>query len=462
MKRILLLTLAICAASLTMGSHLRCGYIAVEQTNCSSKELWITITVYTNTASDVQFGEDGILNFGDGTTIVVPRVAATPRPDLGPNIGIAQYTVRHIYPNLGAFLISYVEPNRNGGVLNMSDSFFTTFYIETRVLLDPELGCAASPEFLSPAVLQAAAGSMFTYSLGVASPVDNLITYELVVPFRDRGLPVVGYVAPANLAVNYLSGLLTWDTMFGDGPNPIPGEYNFAVQANHYIKTGETYTKIGFIRIDFQVIVQGDVSTPVSLQDNQELDAYSRLLVPEGVEKKIKVFLESPGNSTIEAFSELVVNEALSFETYDSTHEESTFKVGVLTVKPDASLVRENPYLISVRAKSGSLGSDINYLIYTEEILDLPVITPPVITDVEKEVVNVEVYPNPAREKVMIRLNQRGLSNLTLFTAQGLLVRSESFEWETEVMLSDLPAGIYICDIRINSTSVKKIKLIKD
>jgi hypothetical protein len=455
MKKFALLAFTFFFVSMAMGSHLRCGYITTQRIGCTSRELSITITVYTNTASDVKFGEDGILNFGDGTSIVVPRVENVLMPHLGPNMGVATYTVRHLFPSEGIFLISYVEPNRNGGVLNMNDSFYTTFYIETSALISSEIGCTYSPRFLTPAVLQAAAGTEFTYSMGASSPVDDFITYSLVTPYRDRGTPVSGYIKPEGLSINPLTGLLTWDTKFS-GPSSVPGEYNFAVQVNYHIKTGETYRKIGFVRIDFQVIVDGDVPEPVLIRDNQELDEYSRLLVPEGEQKKIKVFFES-NTPSLEVFSELAGTDALSFVTYDSTHEDTNLKVGILTIKPDATFTRENPYLITVRAKSDqSGGSDINYLIYTEEIWDLPV-----ITAVEKEIGDVDVYPNPTSDKITIRLNQGGAAQLTLFTLQGVAVRNKSFELETEVTISDLPPGIYICEVRRNNSVIRKTKVVK-
>jgi hypothetical protein len=459
MKKIVLLALTVYAVCPAIGSHLRCGYIRAQPSDCSSRTYDITLTVYTNTDSQVQFGEDGILNFGDGTSLTVPAVAVIPRPDLGPDVGVAQFTVSHAFLNLGTFLISYVEPNRNGGVLNIDDSFVTPFYIETSILINTEFGCTTSPTFLTSAVLQASAGTAFTYSMGVSSAVDDFITYELVTPFRDRGTAVNGYIRPGNLAINYLTGLLTWDTELSGSSQP--GEYNFAVQVNQHTKVGETYTKTGFVRIDFQVIVNGDVENPVFIQDNQELDEYSRLLVPGDTEKKIKFFFESAASSTLEVFSELAGTEALSFETYDSTHEESNFKVGMITLTPHAAVVRENPYLITVRANSGALGADINYLIYTEEILELPVITPPVITAVEREVYGVDVYPNPVQDKLIVRLNRDGVFSASLFTVQGLLVRSNSFESETEVTLSDLPPGLYLCEVRINNSVIRKTKVVK-
>lgn len=452
MKKISFLVLALCIATVAVSSHLRCGYITAKPLNCSSREYAITLTIYTNTTSEVRVGEDGILNFGDGTALLtVPAVNITPRPDLGPNIGIAQYTIHHAYSNLGTFLISYTEPNRNGGVLNMNDSFYTLFYVESSILISTTYGCTETLEFLAPAILQAASGTPLTYSLGAASAADNLLTYELAVPFRDRGTPVVGYISPGNLSINYMTGLLTWDTNF-QGSSSTPGEYNFAIQVNQYRKSGETYIRTGFTRIDFQVIVQGDVLDPVVIQDDQLLDNYNRLLVEQDEEKEIRIFFEKDESSTLQAFSELAGNEAFSFET----QEEDGVLVGILTLKPGADVIREHPYLITIRAKTGVLGSDINYLIYTEEIPALPV-----ITAIEKEVSEVSVYPNPVSDKIIVKLNSPGTSVLTLFNLHGQALRSISFEGQAEVSLAGFPSGIYMCDIRRNNLRIQKIKLIK-
>lgn len=249
-------------------SHLRAGEITVERRNCTSRELWITITVYTNTASDVKFGEDGILYFGDGTSMVVPRVENTPQPQLGPNIGIASYTVRHLYGSNDSYLISYVEPNRNGGVLNMDDSFYTTFYLETRFSLSV-LGCNYSPKLKIPPIDQACIGVAFFHNPGAfdvnpVGPTDSL-SYELVVPYRDRGLPVVGYIPPNQIGngtseaggaptftINQIDGTVIWDSP------ATAGEYNIAFNVVEWRKINGTWQRIGFVRRDMQIIVNGD------------------------------------------------------------------------------------------------------------------------------------------------------------------------------------------------------------
>lgn len=267
----LLVSVALLLISLTgvNASHLRAGEITVERRNCNSLEVWITITVYTNTASDVKFGLDGILSFGDGTSMVIPEVDNDFRPDLGVNIGIASYTIRHIYGSPASYLISYVEPNRNGGVLNMTDSFYTTFYLETRFSL-AVLGCNYSPKLRIPPIDQACAGVAFYHNPGAfdfnpVGPADSL-SYELVVPYRDRGLPVVGYISPhlfgtaplseaggpATYSINPVDGTLIWDAP------KTPGEYNVAFHVIEWRKTNGEWQKIGYVRRDMQIIVSGN------------------------------------------------------------------------------------------------------------------------------------------------------------------------------------------------------------
>src|SRR4051812_13143387 len=100
-------------------THLRAGEIIVERKNCTSLTFTITINAYTNTESPIRFG-DGVLTFGDGSEpFRTPTVENTLRPDLGPSIGLVSYSRTHTFPGPGRYVISYLEPNRNAGILNM-------------------------------------------------------------------------------------------------------------------------------------------------------------------------------------------------------------------------------------------------------------------------------------------------------------------------------------------------------
>ena len=79
----------------SLATHLRAGEITVTRESCTSLNFIITITVYTNTGSEIRFG-DGVLDFGDGSTpLRTPTIQNTIRPDLGPNVGIVTFSTTH-------------------------------------------------------------------------------------------------------------------------------------------------------------------------------------------------------------------------------------------------------------------------------------------------------------------------------------------------------------------------------
>lgn len=451
MKKVLLSAFLLCAVNLAFATHLRCGYISVIRESCASRSVFIIITVFTNTGSDTRFGEDGYLSFGDGQITPVEGKDATLRPDLGPNIGMVTVAVKHIYASTGTYLVSYIEPNRNGGVLNMEQSINTAFYTETKFDF---ASCPNSSQFLAPPIFSGSTNSELNFSLGASSPSDRLITYQMDRPFRDRGIPVVGYVQPTGMELNELTGLLSWNTQ-----SLAAGEYNFAVVAFQWTIENEQYRIAGFVRIDFQVILTGDATATSPLYDNEELDEYNRLLVKPSEEKAIEIFFEPPsGTGTLEMFSELT-SESVSFSVQEVAGDPGTFK-GTLTITPQAEDERDQGYLITVRGKSSGSVTDRNYLVYTDDILEFPVITDPV-TGTEKEIAQIDVFPNPFQQQLNVQVNRPGKSEAILYTAHGTLVKAKSFELETTLMLTELPAGVYICDVRRNNVSVKKIKLIK-
>jgi hypothetical protein len=251
-------------------THLRAGDIVAVRQNCSRTFL-ITITVYTNTGSTVRFGGDrDIINFGDGTWEYVPEIENTPRPDLDAEgtVATASYTISHTYPTTGTYVISYREPNRNEGVLNMDASVNTTFYLETVIKMDAFLGCNDTPRLLIPPIDHACPGVAWTHNPGAFDPDKDSLSYALVVPFSDRRTEVVNYKDPNNAAfyTNYqtaneagtgpptfaidpVTGTITWDS-----PGAI-GEYNIAFHVIEWRKRNGIYYQMGYVRRDMQILV---------------------------------------------------------------------------------------------------------------------------------------------------------------------------------------------------------------
>lgn len=259
----------------SLGTHLRAGEITVVRDNCSALTFTITVTVYTDTESPVRFGgnqADGldVLDFGDGNRFIIPETASTPRADLGINIGIASYTIQHTYGGPGRYLLSYREPNRNERVLNMINSVLTTFYIETEINIDPFLGCNNTPVLEIAPVDRGCIGVVFQHNPGAFDPDGDSLSYELVIPFRDRNTTVSGYEdpnkpafysgnyntaneaqnGPPTFSINSRTGTVTWDA-----PG-VQGEFNIAFHIIEWREINGEWVKLGYVRRDMQIVIE--------------------------------------------------------------------------------------------------------------------------------------------------------------------------------------------------------------
>lgn len=298
-------------------SHLRAGEITVERVGCSSLTFRITVTVFTNTINtDVRFGglEDW-LDFGDNSRVLIPEQPNVLRPDLGEGIATASYTIMHTYSGNGSYVISYSEPNRNGGVVNMHDSFNTPFYIESRIIADPFLGCNSTPRLSVPPIDQGCTGVAWLHNPGAYDPDGDSLSYELVIPFRARNTTVLRYRDPADdsfysnfpngneagtgspsFAIDPQNGTLTWDA-----PG-MSGEYNIAFVVREWRLINGTRVAIGFVRRDMQIIVEDC--------DNQrpDLDVPDDVCVEAGTTLNATIFGSDPDGDDvkIEAFSEIL------------------------------------------------------------------------------------------------------------------------------------------------------------
>ena len=306
------------AAFQAQATHLRAGEIVAVRESCSALTFIITVTVYTNTkVTNVLFGGDTeYLYFGDGTFIAVPETPNTIRTDLNPDgsVATASFTVVHTYPGVGRYLISYREPNRNEGVLNMDASVNTMFYLETELSVDPFLGCNNTPNLLIAPIDQACTGVAFTHNPGAYDPDGDSLSYEMVIPFSDRNQEVINYKNPndpkfytnyntANeegtgtptFAIDPISGTITWNS-----PGAI-GEYNIAFHVIEWRKKNGVWYKVGYVRRDMQIIVDDC--------DNERPDLImpADTCVVAGTTLNATIFGIDPDNDQvkIEAFSEI-------------------------------------------------------------------------------------------------------------------------------------------------------------
>jgi hypothetical protein len=328
----LLFVLSLLVSFSAKATHLRAGEITVRRDACNSLKFWITITVFTNTINtNVLFGgDDDILDFGDGSDpdgdgtpgILVPETENTIRQDLGNGIATASFTIDHTYSAASTYIISYSEPNRNEGVVNMDQSVNTRFYIETEISIDPFLGCNPNTPVLAvPPIDRGCTGVAWFHNPGAYDLDGDSLSYRLVIPNRERDVTVSNYRqpnapgfytdfgtgsengTPPTFNINPVDGTITWDA-----PG-MAGEYNIAFEIIEWRKIVGEWVRMGFVRRDMQIIIEEcennrpDLIVPedVCVVAGTTLDATILGIDEDGDDVKIEAFSQIFGLSAAQS-----------------------------------------------------------------------------------------------------------------------------------------------------------------
>lgn len=343
------------------GTHLRAGEITVTQTSCAQRIFLIKLVLYGDLTSGVlPGGLQSVFNLGDGTILTIPDGTFQTRPDLPLDVGVFTYTIEHKYSKNGLITISYLEPNRNGGVLNMDNSVGTAFYTATTVAVGGQF-CNSLPVLLAPPVDRACSGLTFFHNPGAFDQDGDSLSFKLAIPFSNNGLQVTNYrypnhadfylnpafgneegTGPALFTINAYDGTIIWDA-----PGAI-GEYNIAFIVEEWRKIDGVYYSVGVVRRDMQIIVEEC--------DNQRPD----LAIPEdicvvaGTTISESIFgTDSDGHAVkIEVFSGvfLLQNNPAIFSPNPAIFQSSVPQAALsFEWTPSCEEVRNQPYQIIVK-----------------------------------------------------------------------------------------------------------------
>lgn len=266
------------------GTHNRAGEITIRQTGDLTIE--VTVTTYTKTTS-TQADRDSVRVFwGDGSFEYVYRVNGdgTPLPN---NRKLNYYVASHTYPGRATYTISMMDPNRNGGILNVNppNSEGVPFYIEaTYTFLNPQFqGYNNTARLLQPPIDFACVGKRFIHNPNAYDPDGDSLAFEFIVPLQDSGMNVPNYIFPQfiepgpnnQLTLNPVKGDVIWIS-----PR-IAGEYNIAFRVKEY-RDGVLISS--FIR-DMQILVLLCDNSPPDITSVEEICvvAGERLEIPVNV-----------------------------------------------------------------------------------------------------------------------------------------------------------------------------------
>ena len=330
--RILLMLLMVFAGMQTaFATHQRAGEISY--TYVSGLTYDFTITTYTYTPSPADRPEIEVL-WGDGTSSVIQRLS---KVNMENNISKNVYVTRHTFTAAGTFHVTFEDPNRNAGIVNIPSSVEIPFFIETILIISPFMEGNSSPQLMTPPLDNACTNVPFYHNPGAIDPEGDSLSYSLINCRGYDGEEIPGYSMP--YASNYIdidpiTGDLTWDSPI------MAGEYNIAI----LIEEWRNGVLIGSMVRDMQITVAPCNNEPPVIEVTDTcVIAGGRLdmLVHVSDETSTKVKLSATGEPFIVAESPAQFSEIFDFVPY-ATH---------FIWQTTCNHVKSTPYEVLFKAK---------------------------------------------------------------------------------------------------------------
>lgn len=262
-------------------THNRAGEITYRQIGPLTIEM--TIITYTK-ASSVAADRDSLeVHWGDGSFEQVVRDNSKTRFDVN-DIKINYYIATHTYPGIATYTISFLDPNRVGGILNVNfpNSIDIPFFLSTTfTLLDPQFqGFNNSVVLLQPPIDIGCVDRVFVHNPNAYDPDGDSLVFELVEPLQGLNTPVPNYRLPDEigqfsdnvLTINRFSGEIIWRTP------KIQGDYNIAIKVKEY-RNGRLINEL--LR-DMQVLIRACENDPPVIRSEEEfcIVAGTSLIIP--------------------------------------------------------------------------------------------------------------------------------------------------------------------------------------
>ena len=133
--RILLIVIAFAVSTpAAFATHQRAGEISYVYISGLTYEF--TIVTYTYTPSPADRPQIEVF-WGDGSSSVIDR---TSKVNLENNISRNVYVTQHTFAAAGTYHVTFEDPNRNAGIVNIPSSVEIPFFIETILVINPFIG----------------------------------------------------------------------------------------------------------------------------------------------------------------------------------------------------------------------------------------------------------------------------------------------------------------------------------
>jgi hypothetical protein len=429
----------------------------------------ITIKTYTKTSGTSLLADRPQLdsvNFGDGTNATFIRQSTNDVLDVNNdfNIRINTYVHTHTYPAAGIYTISFADPNRNAGVINMIQSVNQAFSIQTIIaVFDPSTNCINNSSVPTPRpIMHSVTGKNFVHNVAAFDPDKDSLSFEIVPCNYYQNTVAIGYYIPAGISVNPVSGEITWNF------NDTVGSYNVAVR----IWEWRNHIRMAYVTRDFEITNYLSPDTSFNFGNTSAIptDAngnYSMTLQP-GDSANLSFYFEDLHSSHVR-MNALMENfnsnsPAVTIDTTTSLHQANVS----FFWKPDSTQARNHPYIFVFRGSADSANQrvekDLTLLVYVNGIQhdSCPAFADYFISVNDLPIENdIMVFPNPIHEKINVHVDAGILTNnklnFEIFDLLGKkLMQMNVIESDFQLKIGNLATGIYLYEFSNNDGEIFK------
>jgi len=303
-------TLAITFISIPLkASHIFGGEISATAVNCQSYTYDIVIRLFEHTGSDTDLiSGEFYVGYGDPISIETVDYQSESLQIDGTHFMQATISHEHTFPGPGSYTLYFKEFARDGEIVNMNRAEDMPLYIESRVFIDPVIGCNGLATFNMPPRPLAFANTTYLDTLSVTENEGDSLSYALIVPQQDVDTEVEFYTFPQEFDKRYApeastadgrqpsslslstDGILRWDAPY------LEGIYSLAIKVTEWRKVDEDWLNIGHTVRDYNISVLDTV------HHRQAQDYYITAAQEEEVKKpKIGLYPNpTPGTFTLE------------------------------------------------------------------------------------------------------------------------------------------------------------------
>jgi hypothetical protein len=441
MKKLYILLMATLISNTSSATHLMGGELTVE--HLGGADYVIHFTAYRDTIG-IPFALTATFEVYDSTGAMVITTTNSQLPISGSLMPGYPYGVEVYYfhdtitvPGPGAYTVEWWNCCRNAAIQNLTNPlgenmFLTTSFIHVAGTTN------STPEFLAPPVTFLPINQPWQYNSLPFDPDGDSLSWSIDTPLTSSGLYAAGWVTPSAatavdaFVIDPVTGQINWTPdMLG----------NFV--ASILVEEFSGGNKIGEIRRDYQMIVVADTTKCPRIANfgvfPTDANGHAYMNMTAGSPHYVFLFAEDPEGDQVEfmAFGEPLF-AAANPATFVTTPYNTTNVAATFSWTPDASQIRNNPYLVMFRTRDQLFTFDETVLFYVNQS-----------TGLNADALNSmdAMYPNPSKGLVFVplELDHETAVSVSVFNISGSKVAEQHF--------GKLPAGNHVENLTLELSS---------